>query len=170
MRPADTDARGRKMNIIDIIKNENTICMAYCMKAIISPTCICAWATWCDPIQMISSDSAFMITIIEGNMPDMTRLTNRVVPVSSRLALSKRCSSKGCMLKARITSMPDRFSRTTRFSRSISVCITLNLGSDSAKTTATSTSSSATAAAISHHMDESLLMTRKMPPTPMMGA
>jgi len=36
---APPEARGRKMNIIDNIRNEKTICMAYCMKAIISPTC-----------------------------------------------------------------------------------------------------------------------------------
>ncbi len=118
MRPAETLALGKMMNINDIIKKENTICMAYCRKAIISPTCIWASATWCAPIQMISSDRPFMITVMLGNMLTIARLTYRVVPVRSLLAWSKRFSSKGCILNARMTIIPDRFSRATRLSRS----------------------------------------------------
>ena len=158
------------MNIKDIIRNEKTICMAYCMKAIMSPTCIWAAATCCDPIQMISSDSPFMMNIMVGNMATITRLMNRVVPVKSWLALSKRCSSNGCMLKARMTIIPERFSRSTRLSRSIRFCIALNFGSVTEKTTTTRLSRAATPTAMIHHIDESLSMARMMPPTPMIGA
>ncbi len=116
------------MNMIDSIRKAMTICMAYCMKAIMSPTCMCDCATWCAPTQMIASDRPFMISIMKGIMTTMTRLTKSIVPVRSRLALSKRFSSKACRLKARITIMPERFSRLTRFRRSISVWMILNFG------------------------------------------
>ncbi len=41
------------MNIIDIIKKAKTICMAYCMNAIMSPTCMFDSATWWAPTQMM---------------------------------------------------------------------------------------------------------------------
>ena len=52
----------------DIIRKANTICIAYCMKAIMSPTCMFASATWCAPTQMTSSVKPFMISIIAGIM------------------------------------------------------------------------------------------------------
>ena len=58
MRSPETEARGRMMNMIDSIRKEKTICMAYCMKAIMSPTCMVDAATWCAPTQMIASDQA----------------------------------------------------------------------------------------------------------------
>ena len=119
MRSAEIAARGSIMNIIDIIKKAKTICMAYCMKAIMSPTCICDWATACAPTQMISTLKPFITSIITGIITTIRRLMNRLTEVRSRLALSKRCCSKSCMLKARMTIMPDRFSRVTRLSRSI---------------------------------------------------
>ena len=63
---------------------------------------------------MMASDSPFMISIIRGIITTIRRLMNKLMAVRSRLALSKRCPSKACMLKARITIMPARFSRATR--------------------------------------------------------
>ena len=116
------------MNMNENIRKAMTICMAYCMKAIMSPTCMFEAATCLAPTQMIASISTFMISIINGNMMTMTRLTNRPRWSASMLALSKRFSSNFCMLKARTTIMPDRFSRITRLMRSISFWIDPELG------------------------------------------
>ena len=40
IRPAATDARGIMIDIIVIIMKAMMICIAYCMKAIMLPTCI----------------------------------------------------------------------------------------------------------------------------------
>ena len=48
---------GRMMNIIESIRKAKTICMAYCMKAIISPTCIWRLSHLVAPTQMISTGS-----------------------------------------------------------------------------------------------------------------
>ena len=111
-----------------------------------------------------------MISIITGIMTTMTRLMNRLVLVRSWLALSKRFSSNACMLKARMTIMPDRFSRVTRLSRSIRLWMILNLGRAIEKTMMIRPSSTTTATAMIHHMDELLPSARITPPTPMMGA
>ena len=127
-RPADTAARGSMMNIIDSIRKAITICIVYCMKAIMSPTCIDEVSICCAPIQMIASDRPFISSIMKGNITTMTRLMKSIVPVRSRLAVSNRCSSWACRLKARITIMPERLSRLTRFRRSISCWMILNFG------------------------------------------
>ncbi len=111
-----------------------------------------------------------MMNIITGIMVTITRATNRLVLVKSRLALSKRCASSPCLLKARITIMPDRFSRMTRLSRSIRLCMILNLGKDMANTTRIRLSSATTATAMIHHMLAPLPIARMTPPTPMIGA
>ena len=77
MRSAETAARGSMMNIIDSMRKAKMICMAYCMKAIMSPTCMSTGATWCAPTQMMSSESPFMMSIMTGIMTTMTRLMNR---------------------------------------------------------------------------------------------
>ncbi len=68
-----------------------------------------------------------MMRVIKGIMATMARLVNSWVPIRSRLALSKRASSKASRLKARTGMMPVRISRLTRFSRSTSVCMLLEL-------------------------------------------
>ncbi len=120
MRSPDTDARGSMMNMKESIRKEKTICMVYWRKAIMSPTCMLPAATWWLPTQMMISDRPFMTSIMAGIMIAKTRLTKSIVPVRSRLALSKRSCSKYCRLNARMTIMPERFSRVTRFRRSIS--------------------------------------------------
>ena len=90
------------------------ICMAYCMKAIISPTCMVESAIWCAPTQTMSRLTQFMMNIMAGIIKTITRLTNRLVPVRSLLALSNRSSSNFCVPKARMTIMPLRFSRVNQ--------------------------------------------------------
>ena len=154
----------------DSIRNEKTICMAYCRNAIMSPTCMLPSATWWLPTQMMASVTPFMTSIMSGIMKAMTRLTNSIVLVRSVLALSKRFSSNSCRLNARITIMPDRFSRITRFSRSIRVCIRRNRGITIENTVRIRPMITTTASAMIHHMDRSLLTARMMPPTAMIGA
>ncbi len=115
-------------------------------------------------------DSPFMMSIISGIMITIKRLINRLTAVNSRLALSKRSSSNACMLNARMTIMPDRFSRATRFIRSISFWMILNLGRAIEMTITTRPISTITATAMIHHIDPPLPTARMTPPTPMMGA
>ena len=170
MRSAETEALGKRMNMNDIIRKAKRICMAYCIKAIISPTCMVDWATWWEPTQMIRMVNPFMISIITGIISTMTRLTNRLVLVRSLLALSKRFSSNGCLLKARITIMPDRSSRVTRLRRSIRLCTILNFGRVIEKMVRIIPSRTMTARAMIHHMEVLLPTALITPPTPMMGA
>ncbi len=170
IRSPDTAARGKKINIIDIIRKAKTICMAYCIKAIISPTCIVASATWCDPTQMMATVRPFISSIITGIIVTITRATNRLLSVRSRLALSKRTFSSSCLLKARMTIMPERFSRVTRFRRSIRLWIILNFGSEIEKTVKIKPSRAITATAIIHHIFGLLSIARITPPIPIIGA
>ena len=119
---------------------------------------------------MISSVRQFMTSIITGIITTMMRLMNSMVLVRSLLALSKRSSSKDCMLKARMTIMPDRFSRVTRLSRSISFWMILNFGRAMEKTVRIKPSRTTTARAMIHHMMELFPCARMTPPTPMIGA
>ncbi len=104
------------------------ICMVYWINAIISPTCICPSLIPCAPVQMIRTETPFIMIIIKGIIKVMARLTNRFVLVRSRFAVSNRFSSCFSVLNARITESPVRISLVTRFSRSTSFCMILNLG------------------------------------------
>ena len=61
-------------------------CMAYCINAIISPTCMAEAAICCAPVQMMSRLTPFIISIITGIINTITRVTNRFVFVSSSFA------------------------------------------------------------------------------------
>ncbi len=94
MRLAETWALG---SIMDIMMKAKKICIAYCMKAIMSPTCIEACATWWAPTQMMMRETPFMMSIMTGIITTITRFTKSRFPVRSLLALSKRSSSWPCM-------------------------------------------------------------------------
>ena len=122
------------------------------------------------PNQMISRLTPFMIRVMAGIMKVMVRLVNSWVRIRSRLAASKRCSSNCSRLKARMGMMPVRISRLTRFSRSTSFCMILNLGRATCISTNTSTISSTTASTMIQDSEVSVRDTRMMPPMPRMGA
>ncbi|MNN47608.1 hypothetical protein D3C81_1620370 [compost metagenome] len=77
-------------NIIDTITRENMICIAYCKKAIKSPTCICSASIRRPPYQMIATEDRFMTSIIIGIINAITLLTLIEVSVKSRFASPKR--------------------------------------------------------------------------------
>ena len=56
----------------------------------------------------------FMMSIMKGNIMAKIRFTFTEVTIRSALASAKRSRSVGPRLKARITRMPVRFSRTIR--------------------------------------------------------
>ena len=93
MRPADTLARGTKMKIMASIRKAMIICMAYWIKAIMSPICKVLWAMAWPPTHTISTESRFMPNIMAGISRLITRWTKRLVSIKSRLAASKRRSS-----------------------------------------------------------------------------
>ena len=112
----------------------------------------------------------FMIRVIKGIMATMARLVNSWVPIRSLLALSKRCSSNFSRLKARTGMMPVRISRLTRFSRSTSVCMILNLGMAMFIRKRMSSSRMATSSTMIQERPLELPMTCSTPPMPRMGA
>ena len=93
MRPAETLARGTKMKIMASIRKAMIICMAYWIKAIMSPICKVLWAMAWPPTHTISTESKFMPNIMAGISRLITRWTKRLVSIKSRLAASKRRSS-----------------------------------------------------------------------------
>ena len=111
-----------------------------------------------------------MISMITGIMVAIMRLMNRVTSARSLFALSKRSSSKPCLLKARMTIIPERFSRVTRFNRSINFWMIVNLGTEMKKTITINKINTATARAMIHHMFGLLSTARTTPPIPMIGA
>ena len=92
-RCAATSARGSMMAIMPIIKNDITITMAYVMNAIMSPVWMVPASMYEPPTHTISTDTAFITSIMAGIMNVMVRLVNSCVRYSAVLALSKRCSS-----------------------------------------------------------------------------
>ena len=69
------------------------IIIEYWINAIKSPTCIVPPSIRSAPTQIISSETPFIINVISGIIVVITRLTKRLVLVSSTLALSNRFSS-----------------------------------------------------------------------------
>ena len=123
MRSAETLARGTMMNMALMNRKLMMTCIAYWMKAIMSPTCRRLSAIWCPPNHTISRLTPFITSVITGIITVMARLTNSVLSVRSLLASSKRRCMKGWFANARTTIMPDSSSRATRFSLSTSFCI-----------------------------------------------
>ena len=111
-----------------------------------------------------------MISIIRGIINVIVRLTNRLVFVSLRFAFSNRSSSCFSRLNARITEIPVRISRLTRFRRSIRSCSFLNFGIATQKRTATRIRIAATAIPRIQVMDASVFSTFSTPPIPRIGA
>ena len=144
--------------------------MVYVINASISPTCKLPRSMPFAPNQTINSVMPFMISIISGIIKFMTRLVKSWVPIRSLLALSNLFSSYFSRLKARITSTPVRISLETRFSRSTSSCIFLNLGMATCMRTITISKISATATPMIQPMPVLLPMTLITPPIPRMGA
>ena len=111
-----------------------------------------------------------MISIISGIIKVIVRLTNRLVFVNLRFASSNRSSSCFSRLNARITGIPVRISRLTRFRRSIRSCSFLNFGIATPKRTATRIRIAATAMPRIHVIDAFVCNTFRTPPIPRIGA
>ena len=122
------------------------------------------------PNQTMSRLVPFMIRVIKGIMATMAWLVNSWVLIRSLLALSKRSSSNRSRLNARTGMMPVKISRLTRFSRSTSCCITLNLGMATLIRKMMSNSRMATSSTTIHERPELLPTTCSTPPMPRMGA
>ena len=170
MRPADTLARGSITLISEIIKNAMIICMVYWMKASISPTCMAPASMLPAPTHMIRTLMPFMVSIISGIIPPISRPTKSCVFFKAMDAASKRSSSRDCVQKARMTGRPVRVSRMTRFTSSICFCMRLKRGMPSKYMTSTMAITSATPSAITQAMDELAFRALITPPMPMMGA
>ena len=118
----------------------------------------------------MSTDTPFMISIIRGIIKVIHLLTNRFVFVRSRFAFSKRSSSCFSRLNARITGIPVRISRDTRFSLSIRVCKIVNFGIATWNSTKITIRIRPTATPRIHVMEESVFNTLITPPIPRIGA
>ena len=155
---------------MESIKKANTTCIAYCMKAIISPTCMVDCATSCAPTHKIKIIKPFRMIIMVGIITTKTRFTNRLRSVSWRFARSNRADSTCWRLKARTTIMPVKFSRKIKLSLSISAWMSLNFGIMMLNTTPIIPKRRLTANAIVHHMEGLLSSAWIIAPMPMMGA
>ena len=110
IRFAETSALGSIIETIEIIKNDITICIVYCINAIRSPTCILPSLICLAPIHTIRTEIAFIINIIDGIIHVIILLTKRFVLVRSLLASSNLFSSCFSVVKALITGSPVRIS------------------------------------------------------------
>ena len=61
---------------LESMMKANIICIAYCIKAIISPTCNSPASILWPPTQTIKTDTPFINSIMTGNMIDIARFTN----------------------------------------------------------------------------------------------
>ena len=81
-------ARGTITKIIEIIRKAKIACVAYCMKASMSPICnVPASIRWA-PTQMTAIDVKFRTSSMTGCMTAVSRLTERLGGVRSRLRRS----------------------------------------------------------------------------------
>ena len=119
---------------------------------------------------MISTETPLIMSIIVGIIKVIHLLTNRFVFVSLWFASSKRSSSCFSRLNARITGIPVRISRVTRFSLSTRVCSIVNLGIATWNRTTITTRIRTTARPRIHVIEESVFNTRITPPIPRIGA
>ena len=135
-----------------------------------SPTCRFPRSTPLEPNQTISTVILFIINIIAGIINDITRLVKSCVFIRSRLAPAKRFSSNLSLENARITGTPVRISLETKFRRSTSVCIFLNLGMVTDINIPTNKIILPTATPIIHPIPVLVPITLTTPPIPIMGA
>ena len=134
------------------------------------PTCIIPASTCLDPNHKINKVVPFIKNIMTGIIIAMALDVNKPTFVISILALSNFSSSTFSLLKARITSIPSKSSRTTEFNLSVNFCMILNLGMTTIKTTMTTDKINTTQRAMIHVILASLLITCNKAPIPMIGA
>ena len=171
IRFADTDALGNSIEIIEIIKNAITICIVYCKKAIMSPTCIIPSSILCPPTQIINIIIACIMNIIAGIIKLIALFTNTLFFIKFVFASSNLFSSLFCVLNALITGKPVKISLATKFNLSIKSCIFLNLGIATINNAKTTAIISITAKAITHAIERvPVLITLITPPIPIIGA
>jgi hypothetical protein len=128
IRAADAAARGSITNMAVTMNTANMICIAYCMDAIIAPTCITPASIRWLPTQMIARLVRFSITMRAGIRKAISRFSAIAVFVKSRLARSNRSRWRAPRSKARITRTPLNPSPIARLSRSIFACIACDSG------------------------------------------
>ena len=93
IRPSETAALGIITNTIVIIKNDMIICIEYCMKAIISPTCMPPTEISLPPYHKIATAVIFITNIIVGKRPPIVAIIIldsffRLVLTSSKRSVS----------------------------------------------------------------------------------
>ena len=170
IRSAATPARGSIIDIMVSNRKDITMTMAYVINAIISPTCIWPADIPFAPNHTIATVIQFMISIIIGIIHAIMRLVYNCVSMSSVLASLKRSFSCSSRENARITGIPVKISRETRFMRSTSFCIILNFGIENFISTITTLMITATATTMIQLMDASVLVTMIIPPMASTGA
>ena len=142
------------------------------MNAIILPTSEMSFALTA-AIHTTAMLTPNITIVIAGLRTAITLYANSDVLVRSLLASSKRFSSCAWVLNARMTISPASSSCATWLTRSILVCICLNLGSTVAIITIIATKSTATATATTMTSPDIPRLNRTalmMPPMPMTGA
>ena len=152
------------------IRKDITICIVYVINASISPTCRFPRSMPFAPNHTIIRVIPFIMNIISGIMKFIILPVKSWVSIRSLFALSNRFSSYFSRLKARITDTPVRISLDTRFSRSTSFCIILNLGIAICMRSRTISMMTRTATPMIHPIPVRVPATLMIPPIPMIGA
>ena len=158
------------MSIKEIIKNAMIIWIAYCIKAIMSPTCICEFSILWLPVQMIKTEIKFIKSIMDGIIITMALFIKRSVCVNFLFASSNLFSSKLCAPKALITRIPLKFSFVTKLNISTSFWTRLNFGNIIMKTLTIRTTKINIPRRIVQYIETLLLKAIIIPPRASIGA
>ena len=125
---AATPALGSIMDIIESIRKDMMMSIVYVINAVMAPTCNVPSSILWAATHSISMLTQNIRSIRSGIMKVMTLFTKSMVFVRSLFASSNLSSSFFSLPKALITGIPVSISLDTRFTRSTSFCMTLNLG------------------------------------------
>ena len=146
------------------------ICITYWMNAIKSPICIAPLSIRIPPNQMTPTTVTFMTSINTGIKNAMIWFTLIETSVNASFAFVKRTCSSASRLNARMTRMPVKFSRRTRFKRSSRCCTVVKSGIAFQKISKMDTTSTGIAATMTSESLASFEIAIIKPPTNMIGA
>ena len=155
---------------MDNMRNAKITCIAYCMKASMSPIRSSFWSILWAPTQTTVIDVKFSSRIITGCITPMIRLTVMLTFIKSALVCSNRACSHASRSKARMTRMPVSRSRVTRLRRSTSCCKRVKRGMASNSNATMTTKSTPTATAMIQVIDGARSYALMTAPMPIKGA
>ena len=129
IRSAHTEARGNATRSIVANDTAIRICMKYARKAISEPTCIWPLSTRKPPNQISATLDTLIVKVVTGSVSACQLPAASAVFDSARLAWANLSRSKCSRPNALTTRTPASWSRITRLTVSISLCMLRRSGS-----------------------------------------